>query len=142
MNKTLLSLFLFMATSNVFILSTQKLNLFDKNFIFFILIIQFIAIHSLTENSKETLYYTHWLYIITLLLGSIVAQNKYIIYLIFAIIMIAKIIVIYKGDCPYHEETERIEFGAGGNTDTYLTDNALYILCIFIILYRFRNKII
>ena len=141
MNYCLLSLFLFMGSSNIYILQTQPLTLFDTYFIRFILLIQGGAIYSLFTKDRGRLYITHIIYILTLVLGSLCAENKYIIYLIIAIMIIAKVAVYCIGDCPYHSESERLEWFGGGLTNTIFTDTCLYIMCILLIVYRFYIKI-
>jgi hypothetical protein len=142
MNWCLLSLFLFMSASNIYILKTQMLSFFDSYFMRFILGIQVIAIYSLFTKERYGLYITHILYITTLLLGSIFADNKCILYLIIAIMVIAKIAVYCVGDCPYHTESKRLEWFSGGEKNTIFTDNGLYMTCFIIILYRYLDTII
>ena len=142
MNWCLLIMFLFMGSSNALILKTQILNTFDKNFMKFILSIQGIAIYSLIKKEKKILYMTHIIYGTTLILGSIYANNKYIIYLILFIMSTAKIAVCYIGDCPYHGNSDRVSYGAGGENNTIFNDNVLYFCCFLVIIYRFRDKII
>ena len=84
---------------------------------------------------------THIIYGTTLILGSIYANNKYIIYLILFIMSTAKIAVCYIGDCPYHGDSDRVSYGAGGENNTIFNDNVLYFCCFLVIIYRFRNKI-
>ena len=52
MNWCLLSLFLFMSASNIYILKTQMLSFFDSYFMRFILGIQVIAIYSLFTKER------------------------------------------------------------------------------------------
>ena len=141
MNWCLLSLFLFMSVSNIYILKTQMLSFFDAYFMRFILGIQVIAIYSLFTKERYGLYITHILYITTLLLGSIFADNKGILYLIIAIMVIAKVAVYCVGDCPYHTESKRLEWFSGGEKNTIFTDNGLYITCFIIILYRYLDTL-
>lgn len=141
MNWCLLTMFSFMGSSNALILKTQKLNVFDRRFMKFILSIQGIAIYSLIKKEKKILYGTHIIYILTLVLGSVYAKNKYIIYLILTIMGCAKIAVYCIGDCPYHSDSDRLIYGAGGENNTIFTDNLLYTFCVLIIGYRFRKNI-
>jgi hypothetical protein len=140
MNRCLLSLFLFMSASNIYILKTQMLSFFDSYFIQFILFIQGVAIYSLFTKERVGLYITHILYITTLLLGSIFAKNKCILHLIIAIMVLAKIAVYCVGDCPYHTESKRLEWFSGGDKHTIFTDDGLYMTCVIIILYRYPIK--
>jgi len=130
-----------MGSSNALILKTQQLNLFDKIFIKFILFIQFLAVYGLLTEERLLLYMTHIIYGTTLVIGSIFANNEYIIYLIITIMSCAKMGVYYIGDCPYHSVSDRVTYGTGGDNGTCFNDNFLYTFCVLIIGYRFRKNL-
>ena len=141
MNWWLLSMFAFMATANAFILLTQHLTRFDYAFMVGVMLVQIISIHGLVTANKETLYISHIIYIASLILGSLLSDNLYIIGIIVFIMFVAKISVFCTGDCPYHAESERINYGAGC-AKTIFSDNTLYIACLIVIVYRFRDRLL
>jgi len=131
MNIVLLLLFVGMGICSGSILYNHELSRFDKSFMSFIFVTQFVALFSLIFDVKEILFATHLIYVVTLLLGSLFATNIYIIFLIFAIITIAKICVIIIGDCPYHASSKKLKFFGGGEND-----DVLYAICLGSIIYR------
>ena len=131
MNIVLLLLFVGMGICSGSILYNNELSRFDKSFMSFIFVTQFVAMFSLIFDFKEILFATHLIYVVTLLLGSLFASNIYIIFLIFAIIIIAKICVITIGDCPYHSCSKKLKFFGGGEND-----DVLYAICLCSIIYR------
>lgn len=131
MNIVLLLLFVGMGICSGSILYNHELSRFDKSFMSFIFVTQFVALFSLIFDVKEILFATHLIYAATLLLGSLFAANIYIIFLIFAIIIIAKICVIIIGDCPYHASSKKLQHVGGGEND-----DVLYAICLGSIIYR------
>ena len=128
----LFMLFVGMAILSGAILYKNELTRFDNSFMTFIFFTQFVALFSLIFNFKEMLFATHIIYVVTLLLGSLFATNIYIIFLIFAIIIIAKICVITIGYCPYHSCSKKLKFFGGGEND-----DVLYAICLSSIIYRY-----
>ena len=141
MNSWLLFMFGFMAAATGLILLTQHLTHLDCAFMAVVMLVQVVSIYGLVTANKGTLYISHIIYIGSLILGSLLSDNLYIIGLIVFIMFVAKISVFCTGDCPYHSESERINYGAGG-AKTILSDNVLYATCLLVIVYRFRSQLL
>ena len=102
----------------------------------FVLIVQAISAGALAADSSIVLYLAHLCYIVSIALASFLATHKLIISLVAATIVLAKGVVIWLGDCPFHDHSRRVIAGAGGANSFWLSDNALYAVCLIAIVVR------
>lgn len=134
----LFALFASMTLACLVILKSQSLAVAESVMIKAVLLVQFMAGISLFAGEANVLYVCHLFYIAALLFTSAIAQNKAIVILVLATIVCAKICVLIIGDCPFHNHSDRVNVGAGGGTTFLMSDNALYLACILILLVRFK----
>ena len=133
---TLLAFFASMTVASVAILATERLANTERYLMKSVLAVQFIAVASLLTGARNVLYFCHLMYIIMIIVASSVASNIAVVVLLLATIVCAKISVTALGDCPFHEHSDRVSLGAGGSTTFLTSDNALYAVCIVILLVR------
>lgn len=132
MDLLLYSLFVFVFIFAILFISTQYLNIFDKIYVYGLLIpICIIGIVSLYYKNEYILYYIHILYGVFLILGSLFLQNKYICSFLIAVMFIAVIIVSIIGDCPFNFVSKNIKL-----FDQYIQE-VLYTTCILILCIRY-----
>lgn len=127
-----------MTVASLAILKTQSLATPEAVMIKTVLLVQIMAGIALFTGASNVLYVCHVIYIAAMLFASAIAQTRAIVMLVVATMVCAKVIVLMIGDCPFHDHSERVNVGAGGSTSFLTSDNALYIVCILLLLIRYK----
>lgn len=86
--------------SLLYILTTQKLNLFDETIIILAFFVHFLFIYALYYKKNNIIDYSHVVYVIYIYLFSLFIENKVFIKLILAIITMMIGYWIFLGKCP------------------------------------------
>jgi hypothetical protein len=120
----------------VCILYTQKLNTFDKTYIYISLIFHIVFYKYLWHYNKDVIYVLHIL-MIPMFISSLLVKNKYIIMaLLFILISILSMWIFLKR-CPLNEKNEHL-FG-GPYTPLSIINYIGSFILLVILIYKVIN---
>lgn len=91
------------------ILWTQKLSTFGKGFLASSIIMGGLTLIGAWKDIDWILRLSHAVFVSLLVLGSIFAQNKYILLLLALVIVVSRSVGLYQNRCAYHAHIRKLE---------------------------------
>lgn len=91
------------------ILYTQKLNEFGWTFLIVLIAVQVLTILGTWKDINWILILSHIAFGVSLILGSLFAQNKYILIMIVSVIVVSSVASICQRRCAYDAHCEELQ---------------------------------
>ena len=88
------------------ILWTQKLSIFGKAFLTVLIAVQALTLFGAWKDSDTLLKLSHVTFGSSIIIGSLLAHNKYILLLLASVIVASSAASLYQGRCAYYAHAE------------------------------------
>jgi hypothetical protein len=124
------------------ILGTQRLNKFDKTYLWLLILIQALTviatIFSVNSTLKEIILRpSHVVFGLSIFLGSLLAKNRWLLFLIIGTAVISQAARVYQNGCAYHKHIEAFKCNKEYFFLGCVPAKLLYFVSLFIIIVRY-----